>query len=570
MGLHQGQPGNAAAPPADALKMACLPRLGRETPANGPAPRTLAERLNQMRIEDGRRERNREAMLAQQRPGSSTGGAPAAVPLYTTSASARAGTLYHQACQLAQQDMAARQQAGELRRKFAGPAPPTSWRSSEEQTVEGQDGATTLDIGPLERRRRTGSVRHFFDGSDQPAAVTSLVDSCLSCIASHLSAEKQACSVAIRESVSHLPVHIKERILAMAGRQQQCRPLKETALHWLLLADCAHSSRPGERRTAESWDSSDDRAHQQPSSLLHLDLSFAKIGSRMFKAVVSQAAEMHQLRALSIAGWGSEDARSLLAVPGLMDALRRLPHLETLSLASTRLCAPSAEGADRQGRMLESMTFLKRLSRSVVRLKVLDLSGCGWILGPDIANLGWFTMGKVAIRSKVIYPRLQHLALTHCPAFSEPGKEGETGAYKASPGYVGKWHAAHHGVAAVTDSPYLLDHRPGLGNAVLRLDDDSQRRERRRNAGQARHSVWGSADEDGSDGEGGSPLLPLHAPSSSGYPTRCPVSGVHVGAWEWERARLLDAVRGRWGSALKGNNTADDQARTGPFIDVYF
>jgi hypothetical protein len=562
----------AAAEYVDPLKLASLPRLARERDSQiQSAPRSLTDRLNQMRVEDRRRERNNEQRQ--------NGTLPSRQMLpfdATTSASARAGSLYYQSSQLAQKDITERQQLSEMRRKFAGPTPPTSWRKKiARDVVDNGMVDEACDDSPLARRRATLAIRHFLNGCVEEGALPRLSNLCLARISGILCDVDDHDSVSLAgETTTFLPVHLKERMMALAGREQQCEALNASALS-LLIGDRDRMERAPleEEERTESWDGNEEKLFD-PISLKNMDLSFARIGNKMLKNVLTQGADMHQLRTLSLAGWGSDDhsgQKSLLTVPNLMEAIGNLPHLELLSIAKTRLW-PVSKGSSlktKESSMLESITFLKRLSRASLRLKVLDLSECDWIIGPDIANLGWFSVDRVASRSKIIWPRLEQLVLLNCATFIEPGKIVDE-KLKPSPSYVAKWHAAHHGVALVTDSPYLLSHRPGLGHAVFRAEDAQQARfsrQRRSARQQARREedAWGSPQN--SDDEDSS----IRSSSSSAYPTRCPVSGVHVGAWEWERARVLDAVRGRWGSAIKGDITNENTSASGEtFIEIYF
>lgn len=532
--------------------------------AQSVSPRSLADRLNQMRVEDARRERNR--IQCPQR-------APPPVPNFdtTSSASSRAGTLFYRSSELAHGEMEQRQEEREIKRKFAGPTPPTSWRkeSTDNEVKTGQLGGYQVD--PETRNRSTLAVRYFLDGGEKDDRLASLADACLSCIAQHLCQGEQDAG---SKDYNHLPVHFKDQLMALAGRKQMCEPLNGTALRFLLRDEQDQHSKSSEQGL-ESWDSTEEeKSSSDSTSVKNLDLSFARIGHRTLKSILLQGAQMHQLCTLSLAGYGSEDTmgqKSLVTISNLTEAIGNLPHLKFLSLTKTRLC-PTSKGDSiktKDSIMLESITFLKRLSRSSLRVKILDLSECDWIIGPDIANLGWYSVDKIVKRSSIIWPRLQHLVLTNFRAFHDSDKL--TDIIHSSTAYVAKWHAAHHGVALVTDSPFLLQHRPGLGNAVFRAEEAQQARQarQRHNMRQAaRSNAWGSPDysEEGEESD----ATVRRSSSSSAYPTLCPVSGVHLGAWEWERARVLDDVRGRWGSAIKGDINIEVSHQGGSFIEVYF
>lgn len=563
----------------DPVKRACLPRFARDQDLQNAQPissRSLADRLNQMRVEDARRERNKRQCPQR---------APPPVPSTfdaTSSASSRAGTLFYRSNELAQREMDQRQMEQDFKRQFSGPTPPTSWRNTSAASKETRIGhlGESQQIDIETKRRSTLAMRYFLDGGEKDLRLASLTDACLSCIAQHLCKSEH---LAERKEYAYLPIHLKDRMMALAGRKQMCEPMNGTALQFLLLQDEQGRQNKSSEHRLEAWDSTEEEKAFDSTSLKNLDLSFARIGHQTLRNILSQGAQMHQLCNLSLAGYGSEDSmgeKSLVTILNLMETIGNLPHLEFISLAKTRLY-PTGKGNShktKDGVMLESITFLKRLSRSSLRLKVLDLSECDWIVGPDIANLGWYSIDKIAKRSSIIWPRLQHLVLTNCRPFHEMNKFVDE--LQPSPAYVARWHAAHHGVALVTDSPYLLQHRPGLGNAVFHAEDAQQARQARQRRSMrqaARNNVWGSPDqseeeEEERGGGGGeqSAATVRRSSSSSAYPTRCPVSGVQVGAWEWERARVLDAVRGRWGNAIKGNISLDKSHQGGPFIEVYF
>jgi hypothetical protein len=209
---------------------------------------------------------------------------------------------------------------------------------------------------------------------------------------------------------------------------------------------------------AEDWAAEVPRA--EPAVL---DLSFAAVTARTLRACVAPGGPNAALRTLSLAGWRVD--ASVLAT------LTLAPNLELLSLAAS--CATDAEST------------LRKLSRMLPRLMVLDLSYCAWV-GPDsIRAVAW----------EFAFPRLKHLVLVGCSALADPTDPTPPRPLNVPAGnYVAPWHARHYTKYARV--------RPGQPTY----------------ADYAAHSV---------------------------EPVRCPFSTAAVNATQWRRACVLDAVRGR-------------------------
>jgi hypothetical protein len=203
------------------------------------------------------------------------------------------------------------------------------------------------------------------------------------------------------------------------------------------------------------------------------------------------------------------------------------------------------------------------------------------------------------------------LVLAGCQALMPEGTkiaEQSTIDFTQSQAFVGSWHAAHHGVARVTKSPYFLSHRPGLGRAVLAdgvgaWDSASGRgtlverqaaalTDHRRSQRSAQTVRTLSAFDDEQDvtndtfaiSHGVAPFASrqirgtltdrqgnlIGQAKAEELKPRCPVSTSRVEHHEWARARILDAVHGRWGSAIVGHVLDNNSARQGTYIAVYF
>ncbi|UZJ54470.1 hypothetical protein CBS101457_003790 [Exobasidium rhododendri] len=582
----------------DPAKRQHLPRLARGSNASvtSSTPRTTVERMNELRQEDARRSRNVERRSGGMSQVSST--LHALPSYYNTSASARAGPLYFQANHQSQQERKEADQRARTRRQFAGPVI-ASWRSGEER-AERQHSSNALSSSSSssssssERRlrwRSTLAARKYIGGY-QGERLMSLCDTALSRIAKMLcTADLYDQEIPKGRTLGQpadlaIPLHLKERMLALTGRRQLCKSMNETGLRRLFLAEKRGSGDDDlEKSSEESWDVDEHPRGEVSDLLTSLDLSYARCSFRLVEDVLSRSGQMLQLRQLSLAGWGMHNdynqlnLHSLLLSKDLTRVIGMLGNLEMLSLARTRLYSADQEAAYQAAsytyqsngdeKTKDTKSFLTQLSKSSLRLTILDLSECAWIIGSELANLEWYSVDQIATRSTIIWPKLRHLILANCTPFVKPGEE--TTKLEASPSFVGKWHAIHHG--ASTDSPYMLDHRPGLGKAIF-VNDRQLWRQRRHAAYGNQVDAWDLAGEENHpvDDQDATHLtaLPRQVSSSSGYPTRCPVSRAHVGPWEWERARLLDAVRGRWGSALRGNVNSDTAQRGGPFIEVYF
>lgn len=682
--------------------LAFLPRLQRSLEAaaddaNENQQRdALSARLNRLRIEDRRRARNEQIRLGKAASsGSDSARAGKTLqpivmsnsPMSSSSgsASSRAGTNYYSSSQIARHERMLSERDCQLRRKFAGPAPPTSWRPLQLGDLNAQSPAAADDkaflksnLAAAEDKRPVLAAAVYFFPDKRLAnesgvnVLPSLVDATLVSIATGLVGNTDQ-PEAMREfdaaegltsNAALIPLHLKERMLSLCGRLTCSPPASEMLLNALFLQggeetrasydDTGESearemvdgaSNFEEEEEADTWEGAfGNEADASGHSLSAMDLSFSLVSAKVVREILqSPAVYPNSLRYLSLAGWGSElgqgrQVRSLRSFSRLFHLMDRLTNLEVLSLAETRLLPPydEADESSVNGNLTasatsEALTFLRKLARRSVRLRVLDLTACTWVNGAVVTNVGWYTT-TLPVR-RTLWPRLEHLVLTSCPAFSsKPGdrRDPSFGAAhfskpSASPPFSGQWHAAHHGLQRATDSPYFLAHRPGLGRALVSHGvgawDLAGRRgliekevaaldQHRRHSGTpvgntiphpregdgAVASSW--AISHGSAFHGG-PALSSAAAAATGVsaaeaaaePPKCPVSGHRVERFAWERARVLDSVQGRWGSAILGSldgsrdperieksishpsqqkTSYDFASRSGAYISVYF
>ncbi|PWY98368.1 hypothetical protein BCV70DRAFT_38186 [Testicularia cyperi] len=269
--------------------------------------------------------------------------------------------------------------------------------------------------------------------------------------------------------LGYLPAHMRSRLMALCGSLSESElPLNDALASALATAadNEQKKDRDGNndpRDVADDWEAEarvDDmgwrtRLHSSSSACIgggsggggsaaasqaSLDLSFADVSLKTLRrlAFPGSAVPNFSLRALSLAGWNSRlslDSASILGV------LEQLPNLEVLSLAGTRLGA--TEAVDEQ----RSSIFLRKLARFLPKLTVLDLSYCGWVSADSVCSVPWASEVTVA------FPRLKHLVLTHCDAFTDGGASaalatgtvhgGDVFAGHAQSSFVGSWHAKH-------------------------------------------------------------------------------------------------------------------------------
>lgn len=721
--------------PGQSSKLEHLPRLRRqeaERMSKEYKKPTMSETLNRMRIEDRRRNRNLEAhrqrsesqtqgsndFSSSSSPSSSsmranapsfragiarhpTSSSSSSLPL---SASARAGMSYLAATQLSEQDSVEARRKHELRRKFAGPVPPSSW--TQNGMDEGERGSyivnNAIEERKLDRKVALTASRVFFaqyeNGRNHESSnikygkqknkksTLSLTDFALLSIIETLNFPHSKLSSQFEEQVFALPVHLKESALGLAGRYSQSKGLGEVGLQALFgkregndveqceKAEEEDSFAEEDEDVLDSWESEAQQMDwERVISITMMDLSFASISARSLRSLIlSPSIAPNNIRALSLAGWGYGDdvrqpftgrtTKCLRTSTTLINMLDQMNNLEILSLAATKLL-PGVEDYfvikknddEKEGSSedlctglspeiaSEALAFLKKLARRTSHLQTLDLSSCHWINGAVLSNLGIFST-NVPVR-RILWPRMQNLILMDCPAFNEKKPPNTESQVKANQGtFSGQWHAAHHGIARFTNSPYFLSHKPGLGRSVLahgigawdsvNVNKQTQSLIGREVEALARHNghvqqsrqseslrrggIQGlenerirSAFDDESltdfnliatqtDGSvpgiftgfaishGVAPFSNRRSQNSSSTTSpswstapRCPVSGKRVANHEWERARALDAIHGRWGSAITGTleeemieeknlfNNFTSGSR-GEFITVYF
>lgn len=605
---------------------------------------SLSDRLNRMRLEDRRHARNvrmqkcTTSLKHNDNPSSSSSPEGSSLkPDYSSkSASTRAGTAFLASNFLSKREVEQQNIEDSLRRRFAGPIPPNSWRRDPLQSHKCFDKTkeSPKDTIRTADKARLLAARNWFPRGTERLQdslfLPSLVDLCSEIVRSSLAhpeyvSEDQMLN--LRREAASLPTHLKEHMMSLSGRFAKTDPITESVLSALFavsfntnVASEKSSKEQQVGEVQESWDQ--DANHEDSQDLLQcLDLSFGLMTSNTLRSLAqAPLVRGHALRSFSLAGWGSQPSsqqpQSCLrsAENVLLEILQNMPSLEVLSLSDTKLLLAGDEACQgcRNGKLSvsaasEALAFLRNISKSTRRLRVLDLSSCPWVNGAVIANLGWYSTNPPIQRE--IWPNLTALILTGCEAFlpsSLKPKESQTLSLSAP--FSAKWHAAHHGERKSTDSPYFLSHRPGLGQAVLTdgvgawdlMSQSDVFQAERKGLKQImqpmlHHSSSSSTptthrgnniSSDASDSI--SDFLPsaaffsresaTSADAVSGLP-RCPVSGAKVERFEWERARVLDAVYGRWGSAISGR-IDDDRGplktshcgwkKHGTFVELYF
>ncbi|EPQ29827.1 uncharacterized protein PFL1_02500 [Pseudozyma flocculosa PF-1] len=385
-------------------------------------------------------------------------------------------------------------------------------------------------------------------------------------------------------SIDHIPPHLRRTMATLCGRQ--ARVLGATAETLLSLLRPTHartgavlkstaSLRPDSASANEAgsdddddddgadWDAEDDEpvaqlVAQKPKSTPEssrwtanlVDLSYYDLlGPAQVRSVLNSnlvVANSHvNLRALSLAGFRLDFADP----DALLRILAKLANLELLSLAGSSGSSSSA---------LDHGMFLKRLSRATPRLQVLDLSYCAWVDSQAVCCVSWSE-----------WPRLDHLVLKGCEPLQHPvvvsceredldappelpdASVGD-GRGVAAANFVAPWHALHHGQgrrdgqASTVRSSVLVATRPGIlpgtgaTSQSAAASDGGRHEDAVRALTRQASASWTAGRVRGSGH--------TKAVSYTQSFVRCPTSGKEVEQWQWERAMVLDAVRGR----LKG------------------
>lgn len=601
---------------------------------------SVNERLARAREQDLRRCRNLQAKLARaqlhdaQDRSSDLETAAATpkqhpIPVYTSSSSSSTGLMFLSSTELAQRERDQRSRERQLERQVAGPIPPESWRDDFDRlsirrgvasyldrrrlqdlvsaTSAGDDGAEAKasEEGRDARRRLRASqaatcagLRCIWGTSEEPAdgspSMLSLRDMTLCVIADALNRPAYSRGkdravmmpemdrAQLREVLEYLPKHMQQRMLSLCGRLAATEwPLSEWTAQALIDLDKRTSSSP-HHADPDHNDASDDdwetstastpRSSNPPSShpgdsSISLDLSFSNLAAKTIIRVLNIGSTSFSLRMLSLAGVSRMDTSQMHAV------FAKLPNIQTLSLAGSHLSSSSTEGAEDNQR---AGVFLRKLSRSLYKLEVLDLSWCGWVSADAVQAVSWAT------RTTVAWPRMEKLLLTGCPAVTDPRQDraGHRGVERGVAGnYVAQWHARHSQRDAIEAPAAAATAGGGLYDAytdVAHRDPfdlfgspaTTQRNPTRATFGDyvnntiqpaiITHMTPSSIKDEGQGssaggggGGGGGTLMEY---------VRCPRSSGKIEMWQWQRARIVEALRGR----------CSPGARPRSWIDVYF
>lgn len=448
---------------------------------------------------------------------------------------------------------------------------------------------------PEETRRRTcAALRRFLKpavsaiSADTPLKPASLQELVLRCVISdvNLGARRSV----LFDVVRYLPPHLKLRLMSLAGREARAEPLTDAAFRALwpelhrkrtgYAAQNQNGATASEEEfgaSAEStasvgdndgdgdgdgdwdWDSSDEPQKGHESSVDSttgppdlLDLSFSLLSAQTLRALLLPTGSFNlHLRSLSLSGFGVVPLSPGIGGTGVLPLLTSLPNLEVLSLAGTSLASRSRIGSGSGSgtgsgsgsgpdirSVFDGRAVLRRIGRAVTRLRVLDLSRCEWVNGESLAAIEWARTwsenGGNPGGGGGQFMRLQHLVVEGCPSFIAPAQGGgpETEPRAQAAGrFVASWHADFHS-PRLSASAFSNTHTPAHAHArqgvsAIRTSHGTSLQPR---GGRPSVNVGGSASAGSANSE---------------YPTRDSRTGRHIERWEWERARVLDSVRGR-------------------------
>lgn len=371
-----------------------------------------------------------------------------------------------------------------------------------------------------------------------------------------------------REVLGYLPKHTRERMVALCGRLAATQwPLTDWTAQALIDLERLEASSIEQRQANDGsggdddWDTAVNTGGQPGSTACgigllgdtSLDLSFSTVTPRSIGRMLSSPGQMGvSLRILSLAGWNSPSNSSSttpLDSSQMTSIFAQLPNLQVLSLAGSHL-SRCTTGGDGETDPQRAAVFLRKLSRSLAKLNSLDLSFCRWVSADAILNVSWATPSTIA------WPRLEKLLLVGCEAFSDPrdggktGEEGVRGGFEGTPAgnHVAAWHATHsqRAIAESADDP------GGLYDAVT---DTHHRDPFDLFPHPTPRSSTRATFVDYVNGAIQPAIISqtLSTPGD-GVPmefVRCPRSAGKVEMWQWQRARLLEAVRGRARSGSK-------------------
>ncbi|GAC93704.1 pre-mRNA splicing factor [Pseudozyma hubeiensis SY62] len=544
------------------------------------------------------------------------------IPVHVTSSSSRTGLMFMSSTEQAQRERDQRSRERQLKRQVAGPIPPESWRDDFDRLSirkgvashfdwqrlqdlvssvgrEGEEGSGSRVGSDVDRVGRRGvrevhgatcaGLRWMYDGEgaqEGSKTMLGLRDMTLCVIADALNRphrgkgkERNAFGEMnrsqLREVLEYLPIHMQQRMLTLCGRLAATEwPLSEWTAQAMIELHTRRTTEPDindERQPGEAeddWETSFDPDRHPTNHLpstpsegsTALDLSFSTTSSKTITRMLSTfctGPSGTSLRMLSLAGTVSLDTPAMHAI------FARLPNLTALSLAGSQLSSATADESEREDHQ-RAAVFLRKLSRSLGKLEMLDLSWCGWVCADAVQAVSW------ANRTMVAWPRLGRLLLTGCPAVTDP-REGEkrrqtTFDGKAAGNYVGQWHARH------SQRPTETSHASIPAGALYDAYTDTLHRDpfdlfstatptprtsTRATFGDYTNNVIQPAIithmTPSSNNDGGSAATLMEY-------VRCPRSAGKVEMWQWQRVRILQALRGR----------SQPFSRSRSWIEVYF
>lgn len=376
----------------------------------------------------------------------------------------------------------------------------------------------------------------------------------------------------LREVLEYLPRHMRDRMMALCGRLAVTDwPLSKWTAQALVDLDRPRDSAldrgqaGADEEADDDWENSinSDTPSLTRSSakdgVTTLDLSFTTISPRTLNRMLTTTAV--SLTTLSLAGFNTTLFSSTISLdsPQMHSLFAQLPNLRLLSLAGSSLSRFATVWDGGMDERQRSGVFLRKLSRSLTKLETLDLGFCRWVSADAMLAVSWSSRGMLT------WPRLKRLLLGGCEAVVDP-RTKKSGLVESSGGFVGKaagnhvgqWHATHtqRYKNSATESTYDAD--TDTRQDPFDLSPTPTRSSARANFSDYVNNAIQPAiithmiPRGDTAAEGGSGVLMEYV--------RCPRSAGKVEMWQWQRARILDAVRGR----------AQPLARQRGWIDVYF
>ncbi|SPO27572.1 uncharacterized protein UTRI_04396_B [Ustilago trichophora] len=407
----------------------------------------------------------------------------------------------------------------------------------------------------------------------------------------------------IGEVLEYLPAHMRQRMMALCGRIAATDwPMSEWTAQALIDKTKLNTTTELQRNqpspsssdnSEEDWEASLDSPTHVSNTPMYtnneaptptLDLSYSNVSPRTITRMLSSTSTMSNgvaLRMLSLAGWNTaantsaSTPTSPLDSPAMLSIFTQLPNLEVLCLAATNL-SPSPSSTSDLGAVVDfqrSAVFLRKLSRCLPKLKLLDVSYCRWMSADAILGVSWTPSNAAAA---IAWPRLENLLLVGCEAFADPrylsshadrpiGSAGCSNvtafAGKPAGSYIAPWHTNHSQRALQSSAPIpgpaagMVD--DGYYTATVRQNDPfdlfttptaaaaTQRNNASRNTAAA---TFGDYVKNVIQ-----PAIISHMTPNNGEEdkavlmeyVRCPRSTGKVEMWQWQRARVLEGIRGR-------------------------